>query len=829
MDKDLFSRIGQLPATEIAEEVNRTLERTTRLIVTAPPGAGKSTVLPLTMLESAAGKGKILMLEPRRIAARQIASRMAWNLGESVGQTVGYRIRFENKVSRNTRIEVVTEGILERRLLDDPVLEGVSAVIFDEFHERSLVCDETLALTRQVQAVLREDLRIIIMSATLETGELAEALDAPVIESAGRLFPVEIRRSREEATAEGVALQVARTILEAHGKEDGDILAFLPGEGEIRRCAEALSSSLGSTMVYPLYGMLPMEKQREAIAPSPAGSRKVVLATSIAETSLTIEGVRIVIDPGFCRKMVYDARSGLSRLETVRISLDMAAQRAGRAGRVAPGTCYRLYSAATERSMAAARKPEILDADLAGTVLSAAAWGEGDITALPWLTPPPAGRVKQARSLLESLGAIDGRGRITEEGRRMAALPCHPRMARMLLMAGTPERKSLAADIAALLEERDPLGESSDAGIGIKLDAMREARKKGSQGRWSRILQSSRQYASLVGAAVDDTPADPFEAGALIAAAYPERIGKAWAQAAGKFLLSGGDIAAPDPSDPLCACEWIAVAGLNARPGGTGRIFLAAPVAPEDLSALATVRDNIFWDSKEGAAVARRESRIGGLLLDSRPLSEGVREEQVRVICEAAAKDGLSMFDFPDEVRNLQCRIAAAASWHPELGLPDVGTEALLASAPQWLPAFIGKATNSSQLKKIDMRAVIWSLLPYDLQQRVDAVAPEAVTVPTGSRIRLEYRNGADAPVLKVRLQECFGLADTPAVDEGRKPVLMELLSPGFKPVQLTSDLRSFWSGTYFEVRKELRRRYPKHSWPDNPLEAEATRRTVRR
>ena len=313
----------------------------------------------------------------------------------------------------------------------------------------------------------------------------------------------------------------------------------------------------------------------------------------------------------------------------------------------------------------------------------------------------------------------------------------------------------------------------------------------------------------------------------MLAAAYPERIGKAWEKEAGKFLLSGGDIAAPDPADPLCACEWIAVAGLNARPGGVGRIFLAAPVSPEDLSRLATVRDNIFWDSREGAAVARRETRIGGLLLDSRPLSEGVREEQVRVICEAAAKDGLSMFDFTEDVQNLQRRIAAVSGWHPELGLPDVGTESLLATASEWLPAFIGKASNRAQLKKIDICAVIWSRLGHELQQKVGRIAPEAVTVPTGSRIRLEYRTGAEAPVLKVRLQECFGLGDTPTVDEGRRPVLMELLSPGFKPVQLTSDLRSFWSGTYFEVRKELRRRYPKHSWPDNPLEAEATRRTA--
>ena len=421
----------RLPAYQLAGPMRRALERAPRLIVTAPPGAGKSTVLPLLLLDTI--PGKILMLEPRRIAARQVAERMAWLLGEPVGQTVGYRIRFESKVSQATRIEVLTEGILTRMLIDDPSLDGVGALLFDEFHERSLASDEALALSRQAQALLREDLRIVLMSATIDTSSLAAALDAPVLESEGKMFPVEILRTAREADPSNVAELVAHAVREAHATREGDILAFLPGEAEIRRCAELLGSALGATHLCPLYGLLSNAEQKAAIAPSAPGERKVVLATPIAETSLTIEGVRVVVDGGLCKRLVVDPRSGLSHLETVRISLDMATQRSGRAGRVAPGVCYRLWSAATEARMPLIRTPEILEADLTSLVLDAAAWGEKDLLQLPWLTPPPAVRVHHARQLLEALGALDADGRITPHGKRLAALPCHPRIAQMLL------------------------------------------------------------------------------------------------------------------------------------------------------------------------------------------------------------------------------------------------------------------------------------------------------------------------------------------------------------------------------------------------------------
>lgn len=829
MTDRLKQELERLPVAAIAGTLNETLRDSAAVIVTAAPGAGKSTLLPLTLLQ-ALPEGKIVVLEPRRVAARQIASRMAWLLGEGVGETVGYRIRFESRVSAWTRIEVVTEGVLTRMLLDDPALEGVAVVVFDEFHERSLNTDESFALTRQCQQLLRDDLRLVVMSATIDTATLRDALQCPVLESEGRMFPVEVIHTAEEADAQNVSQLTARTILQAHRDHEGDILAFLPGEGEIRRVEEMIAGSLEGTKVYPLYGLLSNDEQARAIAPSAPGDRKVVLATPIAETSLTIEGVRVVVDSGLCRKMVFDARSGLSHLETVRISMDMATQRTGRAGRVAPGVCYRLWSKGTEARMEMVRRPEILDADLTSLSLDAALWGERDVERLPWLTPPPKASLAYANALLQSLGALDAEGRVTPQGRALSKLPCHPRIARMLLAAETPERKALAADIAALLDEKDPLAGEGDVSVSTRLDALRRERHGGRDGRWGRIVKIARQYAEMImerhgdaGSLRDDNASvNPFEVGALLASAYPERIGKAWKEGVGTFQLSGGDLVAVESSDPLAGAEWIVAASMHRKQGGVGKVFLASLVDPADLQPFATECENIFWDSKNGTVVARRECRLGNILLDSKPLAGDHREAVQHAICDAIVKEGPSMLSFSDEVQHLQRRIAFVASRHPELALPPVTGDALCQSAPEWGPLFIGKATTTAELKKLDLCEVVWSRLGYDQQQAVDRLAPTHVVVPTGSRIRLEYRVGAEAPVLRVRLQECFGLTDTPRVDG--IPVLMELLSPGFKPVQLTSDLRSFWQGTYFEVRKELRRRYPKHSWPDNPLEAEPVR-----
>lgn len=822
----------KLPAAEIAETLNGALGlggaagTAANAVVTAPPGAGKSTLLPLTLLEGLerSGKsGRILMLEPRRVAARQIAERMAWLLDEPVGQTVGFRTRFDTKVSSATRIEVLTEGILTRILTNDPTLDGTDIVIFDEFHERSLTSDQALALTLESQQIIRPDLKIAVMSATIDAGPICKALDAVPVESKGRSFPIEIIHSAKDIEPADSPREVARAVAVAAAKHSGDILAFLPGEAEIRRCAELLETGGLEAAIMPLYGLLSPVEQRRAIAPSRPGERKIVLATPVAETSITIEGVTVVVDSGLCKKMVFDPQNELSHLETVRISMDMARQRSGRAGRTAPGVCYRLWSAASESRMAENRTPEILEADLASTVLDVALWGGTPAAELPWLTPPPTAHLARAKELLMELGAVDAAGVITPHGRRLAALPCHPRMAQMLVKARTPEERVLAADISAILEEKDKLSVDSDGvDIDLRIMALRKARRDNDR-RWSRIIQIAQQYRKIIDAP-EDNSMDLRESGRLLAEAYPQRVAKLKPEGCGRYGLASGESAFLADSDPLAANEWIVAASLNASKGREGRIFLAAGISPDELEEMAVRYSNVNWDSRKGAVVAQEEMRIGRLVVKSRPLNDIPRERINKIICEAAAKEGTSMLDFNDEVGNLQRRVAAVAAWRPELELPDLSTEAVLARAADWLPLYLGRAAAVADLKKIDIKTVLWSLLDYNQQQEVERLAPSHIEVPTGSRIAVDYRQGAEAPVLRVRLQECFGMTDTPRVDGGRRPVLMELLSPGFKPVQLTQDLRSFWENTYFEVRKELRMRYPKHSWPDNPLEAEAVR-----
>ena len=763
---------SSLPAYKIAADVNQRLASNSTLIITAPPGAGKSTLLPLTMLEGIEDRGgKILLLEPRRIAARHIAQRMASMLGEKVGQTVGYRVRQDSKVSDATRIEVITEGVLTRMLIDDPTMEDVSIIIFDEFHERNIHTDTALTLAREAQRIIRPDLRLVIMSATIDTDLISQHLQAPVVESEGRMFPIQ--------TIYKPGATVTSVIRQALHDQEGDLLVFLPGEADIRRTLQELipndeAARQLHASVLPLYAMLPTDQQQQAIAPSRPGERKVVLATSIAETSLTIEGVRVVIDSGLCRRMVFDARTGLSHLETVGISLDMADQRRGRAGRVAPGTCYRLWDQRQEAAMPATRTPEILEADLSPLLLDVAAWGESDPYQLTWLTPPPRTNVCHAQDLLRLLQALDGQHRITPHGRRLWQHPYHPRIAAMMVRAQDSRQARRLADL---------------------LDAAPSS--------WPSCL---------------DEPG----MGLLLSYAYPERIAQRQPAGIGRYRLASGGMATVGPDSPLCGFDWVVIASMNAT--GDGHVFMGAPLEEADLAEHIYQHDNVRWDSRQGQLLCQRERRIGTLVVDSRPLHEIDQKEKVRLICEAAKKDGLSMFDFSDEVQNLQRRIATLAQWHPELALPDLDSEAVLQQASQWLPLYIGRATTASELRRINLAEALWSLLSYDQQQQADRLAPTHIQVPTGSRIRLEYRQGTEQPVLRVRLQECFGMASTPTVDDGRQPILMELLSPGFKPVQLTQDLESFWSNTYFEVRKELRRRYPKHYWPDNPLEAEATR-----
>ena len=805
--------IAELPVGSIAGEVNDALADNPCLVITAAPGAGKSTLLPLTILDSLS-KGKIIMQEPRRIAAREIAERMARMLGENVGERVGYRIRFDSRVSDDTRIEVVTEGVLERMLTDDPFLEGVAVVIFDEFHERSLAGDMTLALTREVQAQVRPDLRIVVMSATIDAENLCRSLNAKHIHSEGKMYPVEIVYSEDFDLRECAAV-VASAVRKAHRENEGDILAFLPGQADIIRCAEILHDSAGDswakTTIEPLYGMLTTEMQHRAILPSPQGMRKIVLSTPIAETSLTIEGITVVVDSGLCRILRFNPSTGLSRLETVRVSADMAAQRAGRAGRIREGVCYRLWSKATEHRMAHTRIPEILDADLASAILTICAWGETDPMRLPWITPPPSGNIAEARKLLLNLGALNEKGEISTLGKRMASLPCHPRIAAMLLRAETPRLKALAADIAAIIEEKDILNNDDDADINTRIAMLRQQRLKRKAGRWQRVASIAGQYRRMIHIPEDNSIPESADAGRLIAAAYPARVAQRMDD--GRYRLAGGGFVSLSEADDLARSEYLAAAAVDRR------VFLAAPVRAEDLKEMAFKRENVTWDSRQGRAVARTELRLGALILDTKPLEGDRHDLIIRAICEAAPKEGLTMFDFNDDVLRLQRRIATLAEWHPELNVPDLSTDALLARAAEWLPLYAPKASTVAELRKTDMRQVILALLGYDLQNALERIAPSHLQLPCGRRARIDYRAGAEAPIVSARLQDCFGLIDTPRLDEGRRPVLMELLSPGFKPVQLTRDLRNFWSNTYFEVRKELKRRYPKHRWPDDPLQ----------
>ena len=775
------------------------------------------------------------MLEPRRLAARQVAERMSQLLGEPVGKTIGYRIRLESKTSSDTRIEVVTEGILTRMLVADPTLDGIGTIIFDEFHERSLNADLSLALTRQTQQILRPDLKVVIMSATINADEICQKLYAPLIESKGKMFPVKTEYADDSQaisanlSSKEISQKVAAAIMRAHRNDEGDILAFLPGQAEIKQCYDLIQPSLNTTTVYPLYGNLPAEMQRMAIAPSKDGERKIVLATPVAETSVTIEGVGVVVDSGLCRSPKFDSQTGLSSLKTVRISKDMATQRTGRAGRVAEGVCYRLWTQASEHLMQEQRTPEIINADLSSMLLSLYDFGENSFENIPWLTLPTKSNVEKAKQLLLELDAIDSTGNITILGKRIANIPCHPRIAKMMVCAEDKNTRGLACDIAALLEERDPMAQNDDADITLRIATLRRLRKNNNLGRWQRIAQIAAEYRRMAKTEENNEDPAPQDVGSLIARAYPERIAMS-TDNIGTFRMANGSNVRIPTSNDLSACQWIAIATLSASATNTGRVYLAAPLSEDFINTNLTKEvDNVSWNSREGCITARKEKRVGKLVVGYKPLLNISNELLKGIICEAVKKDGLSMLSWNDEnVVALQQRISAVATWHPELNIPDITTAHLMSCAGEWLALYLENGghvlSTIQELRKINLQEALWAILPYDLQTEINQLAPTHIMMPTGSKIRVDYRQGAEAPVLSVRLQECFGMQETPTVDNGKRKVLMELLSPGYKPVQLTQDLKSFWDNAYFDVRKEMRRRYPKHSWPENPMEAEATR-----
>jgi ATP-dependent helicase HrpB len=817
-----------LPVTEIIPEVKRKLSDCSSLIVAAAPGAGKSTILPLALLNETWLEGKkIIILEPRRLAASSVAGRMASLLNERVGETIGYRIRFENKISSKTRLEVVTEGILTRMLQSDNALEDVGMVIFDEFHERSIHADLALALCRETQLVLRPDLRLLIMSATLDLQNLPSMLGCSVVESKGRSFPVNLIYTGEQDIQQICELTI-RTIYRALREKDGDILVFLPGQGEIRRCEEMLNRQLKNEVVCPLYGQMSFADQQAAILPHPQGRRKIVLATSIAETSLTIEGIRIVIDSGFIRKPQFDAKTGLSGLKTMEISLDSADQRAGRAGRLSAGCCYRMWSKATESRMATFRNPEILDADLSPLLLDLYNWGISDFKKLEWLNVPAQSNINSATELLESLGAIEN-GKIKPVGKKIHQLPCHPRIGNMLVKAEEEGTLSLATDLAALLEERDPLDSYAGADINLRIETLRRYRSEGrSERRWENIEKVALAYRKLFKINTDNGSVQHYQTGKLLAFAYPERIASAKPSQPGQYQLANGRIAYIDKNDDLANEPWLTIAHLDARKGG-GKIFLAAPLNAADLHHLATETDSITWDTRKGGLIAVKELKFGSLVLKSSPIKHLPEERIAEVISEAIAIEGESLLHFDEEVTQWQNRISSLNVWNADSALPDVSTAKLLETNKEWLWLYLSKIRKPEDLKKLDLTSILKQSLDYNLQQELNKLAPESILVPSGSQIKLEYFPNGEMPVLAVRLQEVFGMLETPKLNNGKNGVVLHLLSPGFKPVQVTSDLKSFWSNAYFEVRKEMKRRYPKHSWPENPLGAEAVRGVKRK
>lgn len=812
-----------LPVTDIIPTVRKHLATHNTLIVHAPPGAGKSTLLPLSVFEEPWLQGKkVLMLEPRRLAAKTIALRMSSLLGEPVGETVGYRIRFESAVSESTRIEVLTEGILTRMIHSDNALEGVGMVIFDEFHERGIHADVSMALCREAQQVLRPDLRIMIMSATLNMPQLTQLLNAPVAESMGRQYPVEIIYYGEQDELM-LPEMTAKTVVRAVRDHEGDTLVFLPGQGEIKKCEAILRKALNGFAIHPLYGQLSSSKQYSAIMPNRSGKRKIVLATSIAETSLTIEGVKIVVDTGFSRASRFDPKSGLSRLETVPISKDSADQRAGRAGRLSPGVCYRMWSKATHERLAEHRTPEIMEADLASLVLDMAAWGVIDVSQLTWLTPPPKGALAQATETLHQLNALEN-GRITAHGKKIHALPCHPRIAHMLLMAEESRLLALATDIAALLEERDPLPRESGIDLNLRIEALRRHRQHQGQGnRMRRIEKIAGAYRKLFAIEEDNGVVDPYETGVLLAHAYPERIAYARPGNNAQFQLANGKYAAAGHRDDLAHESWLAIAHVDAREG-MGKIFLASPLNPRDLAPLVKEQEVITWDTKKGGLLASKELKIGSIVLQSKPLPSPNMRHLLDAISNAIKQEGKILLPFDKEVEQWQYRVLSLRKWRPQEGWPDVSTHTLLMTNKEWLGPYLNQVKKPEDLKKLNLMEILHHQLDWEKRTALDQLAPAKVTVPSGSKIKLEYLENGAPPILAVRLQEVFGLADTPSINESKTPVVLHLLSPGFKPVQITTDLRSFWANAYFEVKKELKRRYPKHAWPDDPWKEEAVK-----
>ena len=810
-----------LPIDAVLPELTATLRRHSAAVLVAPPGAGKTTRVPLILAGEPWAEGRrILVLEPRRLAARAAAERMAKALGEQVGDAVGVRMRFDSKISRRTRIEVITEGVFTRQVLADPMLTGVAGVLFDEFHERSLDADLGLALARDVQQGLREDLRLLVMSATLDGARVAKLLgDAPVIAAQGRAFVVETRYLGRDARP--IEPQVADAIGRAMRADTGSLLAFLPGVAEIRRARALLEGRLDpSTEIVALYGALGSDEQDRAIAPAPPGRRKIVLATSIAETSITIEGVRIVVDSGLARRPRYEPDVGVTRLETVRVSRAAADQRRGRAGRSEPGVCYRLWDEPQTAALEAFSRPEILSADLSGFALDLAAWG-ASAEKLAFLDPPPRAALAEARSLLTELGAIDADGRITDEGRKLIRLPLPPRLARMVVDAGAEGSARIAAMIAVLIGERGLGGDDLD--LRVRLDAFRRDRSpraRDAQTAADRWAEIARQPVPQEGEA---------STGVLLALAYPERVAKNRGGAAGAFLLANGRGAQVDPASPLAREPYLAVAELTGS-AAAGRILLAAPITLAEIearfAARIETREEIAFDPASASLRMRRLRKFGALALAEQPMPPIADEAAACALAEGVARLGIARLPWSKTLRQWRDRVmflrrAEGGKW------PDL-SDAALGADIAWLASVFAGKVSLGELSADEFAGALHARLPYPLPRRLDAEAPTHFEAPTGSRVPIDYE--ADGgPKIAIRVQELFGLNRHPAIAGGSIALAIELLSPAQRPVQITRDLPGFWRGSYAAVRAEMRGRYPKHPWPDDPLAAVPTRKAKRR
>lgn len=841
-----------LPIESALPDIRAALAAGNGLVLQAPPGAGKTTRVPLALLDEPWLTGKkIVMLEPRRLAARAAAARMAATLGETVGATIGYRIRFDSRVGPATRIEVVTEGVLTRLLRDDPGLGGVGLVIFDEFHERSLHADLGLAFCLETRAVLRPDLRLLVMSATLEGEPVARLMGgAPIVTSEGRAFPVETHWLGKPAGRLEDA--VARAVNRALAGGEGDILVFLPGAAEIRRVEGALRDSAAGedVLLAPLYGDMTQDDQDRAIRPAPLGRRKVVLATAIAETSLTIEGVRAVVDSGLMRRARFDPDSGMGRLVTVSVTRAAADQRRGRAGRLGPGVCYRLWSEAEERGLIPFTPPEILEADLAPLALDLAAWGAADPASLSWLDPPPEAAWAEARALLFRLGALEEDGRLSDHGRAMAGLALHPRLAHMIVraraMGSGAKMTALACDLAALLGERDVLRAARgarNADARLRLEALRGKEHPGpglevDRGALRRARQAADEWRRRLRIGTDEM-GDSDDAGILIALAYPDRIARrrmpqnqeTGRTAGGRaYRMANGRGAVFADPDVLAAETWLAVAEIGGPANAAmreGRVFLAAPLALDDIEACFADRirteEEVYWDARAETVVARVRRRLGELTLEEKPLGQGSADAVRAAMLDGIRKMGLAALPWTDALRALCLRVRFLRREEGATAWPDMADEALLADLDGWLGPYLDGVSRRAALAKLDLAGALANRLGWDRARRLDRLAPTHIEVPSGSRVALDY--AGEIPVLAVRIQEMFGLAETPRIADGRVAVLLHLLSPARRPVQVTRDLAGFWANSYKAVRTDLRGRYPKHPWPDDPLQAAPTAR----